>query len=67
MASPEPTPTDEQIHTLLASLRPTRIERVLSAIVTRAYRINEHGVPGWLGDRADDMRVWSQKRRGAKR
>lgn len=57
---------DLQTKQTLASLYPTRIERVLERLVTAAYRINEYGITGWIGDRADDLRVWLQKRRAAR-
>lgn len=41
----------------------TRPERFLEWLVGRCYRLSESGVFGWLGDRADDLRVRSQERR----
>lgn len=55
------------IDRFLAALHPTRKERALSWLVGRCYdRNGESGPWNWLGDRADDLRVWLQNRRADK-
>jgi hypothetical protein len=50
---------------LLAAIYPPRRERVLMWLVGRCYHRAETGPIGWLGDRADDLRVWSLRRRAS--
>lgn len=49
---------------LLIAIHPTRKERALSWLVGRCYALNDESGPwNWLGDRADNARVWLQRRR----
>lgn len=56
--------TDEQqVRRLLVAIFPSRHSRVLSRFVGWCYARNEHGVWGFIGDRADDVRVLSDRAR----
>lgn len=58
--------TDLEARRLLAAIYPTRLERVLGAVVTWAYRPHSSRPRVWLGHRGDDLRLWLQRRRVAK-
>lgn len=55
--------SDIEVARLLAAIFPTRVERVLQAVVTSCYRRSYTGLFGWVGDRADDLRCRLQWRR----
>lgn len=57
--------TDEQVHRLLCTIFPSRTERVLDRVATWAYGRSGHGIYGFVGDRADDLRALSVRVRVA--
>ena len=59
-----PVMPDRESVRFLAALTPARKERSLSWLVARCYdRNDDTGLWNWLGDRADDLRIWLQHRR----
>lgn len=49
---------------LLAAVHETRAERIAGGWMLACWGRSETGAWGWLGDRCDDYRVWSWRRRG---
>jgi hypothetical protein len=60
--------TDLEVRRLLCAINPTWYERALGRVVTVAYKLapSEKGPIDWIGDRADDLRVWSWHRRAGR-
>lgn len=53
--------SDLKVRQVLAAIMPRRREKVLSWIVSSCYAHPESRVLDWVGDRADDLRVASQR------
>jgi hypothetical protein len=60
-------PEELQVQRLLCAIYPTRFESWLSDVVTRCYNRNETGIPGFVGDRLDDLKVLSLRFRASRK
>ena len=65
MTTPEITPIE--VERLLCAISPSGIERVLTAMASWCWRRSETGPMGWLGDKADNLRIHSNDRRARRR
>lgn len=58
--------TDEQVYRLVAAIFPTKTQKIISELKTRIWAFGETGVPGYIGDRLDDLELFINTYRARK-